>query len=295
VGKKLVAYLYALLAAFFWGSHTVVMKHLVDTGVSPFLISVARLYLAGLLIALFFRFSGGKFVFGFKKNKLTVVLVASFVLNFLFFPLGLMYTTASSAKLLEDLYPFFVALLLVTVFHKKVSLMEWFAIGMATFGTFLVVSSKPGFSFALEGSLLGDLIELAAAFVLGVFVVASKEYVGVAAKTTPEKMLFLSRLFLVSALILTPTAFLQSFVMDLTVLAWLFFLAVFPTVVSYTLWFKSLDEISVISAVLVVNLSIVFTMINSWLFLGEEFSELFLLGAFLILAGLLVSASKGKS
>src|SRR5579883_2059022 len=113
----LKGYIAGLLASFFWGIHSVIIRHLTEQGISPYLIAGLRLYIGALTL---FLINGVEWLVHarkkqapepFKFNNFFWIAALSLGINFLFFQGGLAYTLASDANLIQNFSP--VAVLII--------------------------------------------------------------------------------------------------------------------------------------------------------------------------------------
>lgn len=275
--------LFGLLAAFFWGTHSVIVRYLTQD-IHGITIAVARLYIAAFVLFIFLRVKKQPVLTNIKDTKflLTLFGVAT---NFVFFHIGLEFTSASNAILLENIAPVFVLIFLYLILKEKIRRIDLIASVVTIFGVCFTVLHD----IALGGEKFhGDLLEILAAITWAVFVVASsKALVNI---TTPiERIGFLFNIFILSAIILTPFVFFYSAAITLKDVIFIILLGVFPTAIAYLLWYEAVARVSTISAALIFNLSIVFTFINAYIFLGEKILPNMIIGAVFIIAGITLS------
>ena len=205
--------------------------------------------------------------------------------NYVFFHWGLEHTSASNAMLLENTAPFFVLIFLVLVLGKRVSRLEIVATIVAIVGVSITVEHD-----VLAGGegLEGDLIELLAGITWAIFLLGSISALSTS-RNTIERISFLFNVFIASALLLTPVLFLYPIAATSADLALLFLLGVFPTAVAYYLWYEAAARLSAVPAALLFTLSVVFTFLNAHVFLGEVLTPDMMIGAALIVLGVILS------
>ena len=276
--------LFGLLAAFFWGTHSVIVRYLTQQDIPGITIAVARLYIAAFVLFIFLRVKKQPVLTNIKDTKFLVTLFGV-ATNFVFFHIGLEYTSASNAILLENIAPVFVLIFLFLILKEKIRRIDIIASVVTIFGACFTV--LPDIDLGGE-KFRGDLLEIFAAITWAVFVVASsKALVNI---TTPiERIGFLFNIFILSAIILTPFVFFYSTAITLKDVLFIILLGVFPTAIAYLLWYEAVARVSTISAALIFNLSIVFTFINAYIFLGEEILPNMIIGAVFIIAGITLS------
>ena len=284
IGKRaLQGVVFGLVAAFFFGTHSVIVRYLTQD-IGGLAIAVIRLYIAAAALFAILKLKGHPVSLQIK-DRVFLITLAGAAANFVFFHMGLEFTTASNAMLLENTAPFFVLVFLFLFLKEKIRRLDLAAALVALAGVFLTVRHD----IALGGAgLHGDLLEILAAVTWAVFVIgSSKAATDIAAPL--DRIAFLLKVFLCSAVILTPFAFFQPFNVTTEDIGLLALLGVFPTAIAYLLWYEAAARVSTISAALLFNLSIVFTFVNAHLFLGEEFMPSMIAGGLLIVVAITLS------
>lgn len=284
----MAALFYGFLAAFFWGTHSVIVRFL-TSDMHGITIATIRLYLAALALFAIMRASHHKVRVVLSDRDLLLATAAT-VINYALFHIGLEHTSASNAMMLENTAPFFVLVLLALVVRKPISPTEAVATMIALTGVFLTV--RHDLAVGGEG-IFGDLLELLAGATWAVFIVASSRAVAKSA-TTMERVNFLFNVFILSAILLTPAALFFPLELNAEDGVLLVLLAVFPTAVAYFLWYEAAARVSTVSAALMFTLSVVFTFINAHLFLGEALHKDMLVGGALIVLGVILSKVGSK-
>jgi drug/metabolite transporter (DMT)-like permease len=256
---------FGFLAAFFWGTHSVIVRYL-DEDISGMAVACLRLYIAALTLFVILKLRKHPVSIKLSDKTFLITMLAATV-NFVFFHIGLQYTSASNAMLLENTAPLFVV------------------IGLFVIGVFFTVRQD----FTLAGEeMLGDLLEIAAGLVWAVFIVASSRALSSTASLN-ERMNYLFGVFLVSAVLMSPFLFFAEYNMTLLDLVLLVLLGIFPTAVAYMLWYEAAARVSTITAALLFSLSIIFTFFFAYVFLGEEIVPDMIIGGALIVIGVALS------
>lgn len=158
-----------ILAACMWGAALVMTKALLQE-VGPFTISVLRFLLAWLLLAPFASRQGYRLSLMLRP---TFVLfgVTGVTLYFGLLNVGLLFTGAGSAALLQAGIPAITTFLSVLVLKERVSRLQLLGIGLSVVGLLLVMGSgrQQGGSAPLLGNLLvvGSVLAWAAYTVQG--------------------------------------------------------------------------------------------------------------------------------
>ncbi|XWN30471.1 MAG: DMT family transporter [Devosia sp.] len=291
MASTLRAWVFGLLAAFCWGTHSVIVRAL-TSDLHGMTIAVLRLYIAAAALYVILKIGKHRIAFDFTDRAF---LLTSFgaATNYIFFHWGLEFTSASNAMMLENTAPFFVLVLLFLVGQRRTT-GELMATMVAIAGVFLTIQHD----LVLGGDgLKGDAIELLAGVTWAIFIVGSNQALA-STNGTLERISFLYRVFIVSAVVLTPFALFQSDTIEAVTLldgVLLLLLGIFPTAVAYFAWYEAAAKVSTITSALFFTLSIIFTFINAALFLGELITPAMIAGAVLIVAGLMISKFAGKS
>lgn len=280
--------LFGFLAAFFWGTHSVIVRYL-TSDMQGITIAALRLYIAA--IALFVLMKLMRFPVSSRLSDRNLqIAVVSTVINYICFHVGLEYTSASNAMMLENTAPFFVLLALLLFAGERIKVRDMFAAGLAMGGVFLTVYQD--FRLGDEG-FGGDLLEILAGLSWAGFIIGSSRALR-ASSNTAERLNFLLNVFLCSAVILTPLMLMYPGTATVNNVIFLILLGLFPTALAYYLWYEAAARVSAIAATLLFTLSVIFTFINAVLFLDEQLTALTIFGAVLIVAGVVLT-STGKS
>ncbi|MEM6464362.1 MAG: DMT family transporter [Pseudomonadota bacterium] len=279
---------YGLLAAFCWGTHSVIVRYLTGdmNGVT---IATLRLYVAAVALFALMRLLGFPFSLRLKDRNLQIAVVST-VLNYICFHIGLEYASASNAMMLENTAPFFVLLILLFFAGERVRYRDMLASLVAMAGVFLTVYHD--LEIGGEG-LLGDALEILAGLTWAGFIIGSSRALR-ASSDTAERLNFLLNVFVCSAVILTPLMLFQPGSATANDVILLILLGLLPTALAYYLWYEAAARVSAIAATLLFTLSVIFTFMNAAIFLGEQLTPLTIIGAVLIVAGVVLT-STGKS
>ncbi len=274
---------FGFLAAFFWGTHSVIVRYL-DEDISGMAVACLRLYIAALALFVILKLRKYPVLIKLSDKTFLITMLAATV-NFVFFHIGLEYTSASNAMLLENTAPLFVVIGLFVIWRQNISAIEIISTLLAVVGVFFTVRRD----FTLAGEeMLGDLLEISAGLVWAVFIVASSRALSATAGIN-DRMNYLFGVFAVSAVLMTPFLFLADYHMTLLDLALLVLLGIFPTAIAYMLWYEAAARVSTVTAALLFSLSIIFTFFFAFVFLGEEIVPDMVIGGALIVIGVALS------
>lgn len=285
----LIPLLYGLLAAFSWGTHSIIIRYL-SSDMSGLTSATLRLYIAALTLFVILRLQGYSARINVQDRSFlitTLVLAANFVL----FHVGLDDTSPSNAVMLENTAPIFVVIFLFVLYREKARPAEILAVLATIAGVYLTVRHD----LELGGrGLIGDGIEILAGITWALFMMLSSRWLSTSSGAL-ERINYLFYIFLLSALVLTPFTFFYSFTITWADVLWLLVLGIFPTAVGYYLWYEAAARVSTVTASLFFTLTVIFTFVNAAIFLGERVTTDMIAGAGLIVTGIIVSRFSGRS
>ncbi len=276
------------LAAFLWGTHSVIVRYL-TSDLGGLQIAVTRLFIAALAIYCMLRVMrvSVSIRLGDWNFRLAVL---STVVNYILFHIGLEHTGAANAMVLENTAPFFVLVFLYFFADTPVTRTDVLATGLAILGVFLTVYQD----FQGGGEpLFGDLLEIGAGLSWAVFLISSSRAMR-NSESTGERLNFLFGIFTCSGVLLLPLALFSMQVPTVDDMVFLLLLGVLPTALAYYLWYEAAARVSTLTATLMFAASVVFTFINSALFLGAAITPIAALGAVLIVAAVFLTTKSQK-
>jgi drug/metabolite transporter (DMT)-like permease len=200
----------------------------------------------------------------------------------LFF-LGLQRIPASLSALLLYAYPFFVALLNWAVNHRPPQRREWLAMGLATLGVALTVTSGNGSGAGEPVDRLGVLFTLGSAGWYACYIVISDRHVhraGALVSTT-----WVAAGAAISFLVIGLATQTWAFVPTARSAAIILGLILFSTILPISTFFAGMARVGPTTASLLSTLEPVFTILLASLLLQEQLAPLQMLGGLLVLAG----------
>jgi drug/metabolite transporter (DMT)-like permease len=275
-----------LTVVMFWASTFVVAKA-AFTEVSPLAFLFARfvIMVALAFTVLLVRQRGAdRWVERSDWRLFVLAGLTGYTLYQLGFILGLSRTSPFSSSLLIAMVPLFTVLILA-VMGEATPLQGWVGLGVALVGVALFLLDKRG---ASTGTLLGDVLSIGAAVSFAVYGIITRPLVrkypaetytawSVLAGTVP--------LLLVSL----PDAMRQDW-QAVSLPGWvsIVYLAIFPVYIAYILWNYAIARRGVAKASSFGLLVPIVAGLLSAIFFGEPFGPLKLLGAGLVLAGLII-------
>ncbi len=274
------------LAAFLWGTHSVIVRYL-TSDLGGLQIAVSRLFIAAFAIYCMLRLMGARVSVQYRDWNFRLA-VLSTVVNYILFHIGLEHTGAANAMVLENTAPFFVLIFLYFFADTTVGRTDVLATLLAILGVFLTVYRD----FQGGGEpLLGDLMEIGAGLSWAVFLISSSRAMQ-SSETTAERLNFLFGIFLCSGVLLVPLATFSFQIPTANDVIFLILLGVLPTALAYYLWYEAAARVSTLTATLLFAASVVFTFVNSALFLGATITPLAIVGAVFIVTAIFVTTMK---
>lgn len=274
---------FGFLAAFFWGTHSVIVRDL-TADLHGLTIAALRLYIAAFVLFVIMKVYRRPVAIDFSDRNFLITVIGS-TTNYIFFHIGLEHTSASNAMVLENTAPFFVLVLLLVFVGERIGRMEGLATVIAFAGVLFTVRDDVGIG---GDGLEGDLLEILAGATWAVFIIGSSR--AMSATTNPiERVSFLFNVFIVSAILLTPFLFVYPISATESDVVLLILLGVFPTAIAYYLWYEAAARVSTVTAALLFTLSVVFTFVNARIFLGEKLTADMLIGGILVVCAVVLS------
>jgi len=275
-----------LTVVMFWASTFVVAKA-AFAEVSPLAFLFARFVIMVALafaVLLVLQRGAGRWVERSDWGLFVLAGLTGYTLYQLGFILGLSRTSPFSSSLLIAMVPLFTVLILA-VMGEPTPLQGWVGLGVALVGVALFLLDKRG---ASAGTLVGDVLSIGAAVSFAVYGIITRPLVrkypaetytawSVLAGTVP--------LLLVSL----PDALRQDW-HSVSLPGWfsIVYLAIFPVYIAYILWNFAIARRGVAKASSFGLLVPIVAGLLSAIFFAEPFGPLKLLGAGLVLAGLVI-------
>ncbi|MEY2900273.1 MAG: hypothetical protein RL247_439 [Actinomycetota bacterium] len=298
-----MGYIYALLAAFLFGANGSVSKVIIETGFSAIQLTQMRVFgaavISGLVLLVLDRKS-----FRLPPKQWPVIVLLGVV------GVGLLQATyafaiellpVGIALLLEYLAVLLVALVAFFIFKEKVHLRLWMAIGLVIIGLVVVAEI-----WASTLNPLGVMWGLLAAITLATYFLVGERGLK---KISPLALSFWT--MSIAALFWAPFSGWWTFTLDtfsttvslggtldhISVPVW--FLIVWNVVLGsfapFLLSLSALKRLSATAAGIVATSEIAFAFATAWLWLQEELSALQVIGASIVLGGIVIAQTARAS
>lgn len=300
VPSRFTGYFAGLLAAAFWGIHSVIIRHLTEQGIDPYLIAGMRLYIGVLTIFVIvsgqkiFRFARGvrEKEHAFTFNGFFWLGALSLGVNFLFFQKGLEYTLASDANLIQNFSP--VAVLIISSIFLRHRVKEiaptqtyWTSVFqivlVGSIGASLVLINDVNDIFVpSQTKLWGDLIEFIGMIFFSIFIICSSEYA-----KTQSGISSLRTTMVTLAVAAVPVTFFVPFSdfakLTMEQWSWIIFIGVFSTGFAYWFWHIASKRLNVIPLTLNLVYIGIITVLSEITFLKLTIDWKFIVGGILMI------------
>ena len=267
-----------LLLAFFWGVTFPLVKIALNF-CSPFLFLAIRFGLATLIIWLVYskRIS----LVDKATLKAGIILGIFLFLGYAFQTVGLKYTAASKSAFITGLFVIMVPPLSVLLVREKPKIFSLLGVALAVSGLWLMTRPR-GSEFNV-----GDFLTFFCAISFSFHVI----FVQIYAKEFPfEKLVFVQ--LLTTALLSIPSMFLletRKLIYNPNLLSGILVTALFATALGITIQNRMQKDTTATKASVIYTMEPVFAGVFSYLILGEGLGSVGMVGAGLILSGMLCS------
>jgi drug/metabolite transporter (DMT)-like permease len=286
-GGQTRPYLILTLIAALWGSYPVFAK-IALAHFPPYVLVVLRTSLASaFLVVLLFRRGFDEFralswadVRTFAVLGFTGIFVSTGGTY-----LGIAFTTASSAALLQAASPVMVALGARLYLKERLRRRQWAGVGLSTLGVLLVVTRGSWRAIAHLELLPGDLIILLGQAGWAVYTVYGKRVLAV-----HSPALATTAAYVLGSLMLLPVPFLTARLFPApdwaSPAAWaVVMLQAVLGAVAHVWWYEGVHQVGASRAGIFMNLQPVVGVVLAWIILGESIEPAEILGGLAVLAG----------
>ncbi|MBP5366078.1 MAG: DMT family transporter [Bacteroidales bacterium] len=284
--KDLVRYFPAVITAIVWGSTFVASKHVLVSGVSPFMLMTFRFVVAYLSLWLFCR----KWLpLAFNRREFLFLLlgVSGGSLYFLFEYFSLKHTSAVNVGLISALVPILSTLIAITLRKVSVTFIYVFGSLLALFGVYLVVTDG---NFVFEVYPLGDILAFGAALLWAIYTVVLN-LIG----PDVDPLLVSRRLFFYAIITILPFTCILSepseiqLFADTSVLLPAFYLAFVASALCIWLWNVSINLIGLVKTNNFLYFLPVVSLASSAIFFADEVSLATVVGSACVFVGVVIA------
>lgn len=281
--NKKMAYLYLIITFCAWGSLYVVGKFVMGK-VPVLMISSVRYIIAGIILFFIMKKTNTKKI---EKQDYKYVFLIGFVGYFIATVaqlIGVKFSNASLASLVNSVNPITIMLFAAIILKEKLTLKKIICIILAIVGVHTIIGgSNEG------GQVIGILISL--------FAVISWSLISVIVRRVTQKYdpIQITTYGIIIAAVSTLPFSIGEFIMtpniqlDWTVVLSLIYIGVVCTALAHFLWNKSLSMIEAGACSLFYPVQPMMSVFLGWMFLGENINVNFVIGAILIIGGVVFS------
>jgi drug/metabolite transporter (DMT)-like permease len=292
VSRTTVGILSGLSAASIWGAMYVVSKIVLDV-IPPFALITTRLLLGSLVLWLVLLRRGGLHLSPPQFWRVFGVGIVGYGVSLGFQFVGTKLSTAANGSLVTSATPAFILLFAAIILGEKITVRRLLALLIATLGVLAVVD--PRSARVAPELFLGNLSLIAAALTWALYSVL------VRVVTRQLDVLSVSLIAFLGGLpIVVPAGVWETSTQGLGpitpgILAGILFLGIIATALAMALWNNAFAQLDASLASLTFFAQPVVGTFLGWLFLHERITPLFLLGGFLIAAGLVIASRETAS
>lgn len=278
---------YYVICCLIWGSTWLAIRLGLDS-ITPFVSAGYRFVIASLFILLLMKIKKLKLQTDAVSMKLYIVLaVFSFYIPFGLVYWGELYVPTALASVLFAVYPFFIALFSKFALpNEKIGF--WKIAGMIASFVGIIIIFYDEINFDFSYGLLGMAGILLSAILQAGMSVATKKY-GMHINTISLYYLPM----LIGGVLLLITGFIfeeiSTHVYDFKAVSSILYLAIFGSLVAFTLYFWLLKNINIVIVALITFITPVIAILLGYIILNESLSQTVLSGTVLVLSGLLIS------
>ncbi len=272
-----------------WGFNFSIVKFALRS-LSPLTFNTLRFGVATVVLLLVMRLRGESF--RIRRQDIIPVILLGFSGHTLYQALfinGMALTTPAVAALLMGTSPLFVAIYGYLLGIERARPIVVAGIVVSFIGVLLLIIGGQGEISLQSGTLLGDLLILVAAMMWAGYTLGGKPLLG---RYSPLKLNALTMIpgTLILVLISTPQVSGQDWG-AVTPGAWaaLAYSTTFAVVVAYVLWYTSVQRVGSARTAIYSNLTPVVATLASWLLTGERLAPLQLIGAVVVITGILLT------
>ena len=278
-----------LLAGLIWGLNFALVKFALRE-IPPLPFNGLRLPLAALILVIWLLIVEGNLKI--KKEHLLKIIflgILGYTIYQYIFIYGINYTTASNTAVIFASAPIMITLFSTLFKHEKIQAIGWVGIIFGFIGVYIIISGKSGAFSLTSQTLKGDLYILLAVCLWALYSVLAAPLLKVysalkftALTTTTGSLLFFP--FAVGGL---KSLDFQG----VSFKAWfcLIFSGALALAVGLIIWFFSVKRVGNSQTAVYGNLPPVFAVIFAWLILSETIHFTLIIGAGIILAGIILT------
>ena len=279
-----------LLAMVIWATSFVVLKATFKI-YDPMFVIWSRMIIGSLLFLFIIKKLWEKCSYQ-KGDYLLLLLMAIFepCLYFIFEAIAITKTTASQAGMISSTLPILVAIAAFFILKEKTTILTWLGFLVAAAGV-VILSIYSEVTVSAPNPILGNFLEFCAMICAAGYTIVLKR---LSSRYDPffltAVICFVGSIFFLPLALIEGGGFPQEFVL-LPVLG-IVYLGAVVTIGGYGLFSVGVSRTKASTAAAFINLIPVFTMLFSWIFLGENMNITQYCGCGLIFVGVYLSQKK---
>jgi len=278
-----------LLAGLIWGLNFPLVKFSLRE-ISPLAFNGLRLPLAAVILVIWLLIVEGNLKIK-KEHLLKIVLlgILGYTIYQYIFIYGINYTTASNTAVIFAAAPIMITLLSTLFKHEKINALGWTGIILGFVGVYIIISGKSGAFSLTSQTLKGDLYILLAVFLWALYSVLAAPMLKVY-----STLKFTTLTTAIGSLLFFPFAVGGLKNLDfqgVSFKSWicLIYSGAMALAVGLIIWFFSVKRVGNSQTAVYGNLPPVFAVIFAWLILSEAIHFTLIIGAGIILAGIILT------
>lgn len=286
--------LYIFIACFFWALNPIITRYLIHNDkIDPETLTFLRFLIATFFLYIWTKLSNQlkakKLNFSRTRNIYLIIAGIALSVNLIFYNIGLKYTTASFAVLLERFSIIVMIILSYFVFKEKLNLSKSIGFILTIIGVVLVTTQGQNLKSIFSSIyFLGNILILLAGVTWGIYAVFQK--ISISKHNIIESMvpiLFTGMLFSGIYLCFNLSRILLS--IDVLTIILILFLGIGPTAMAYSLFAKGSKIIKMNSIAIFLSFTMVISLILSNLLLNESISKITIIGAIFIIISIIIT------
>ena len=288
--SKSKAYLFLVMACFFWGATPLCGRILKDS-LSPMLITGARFSLVSIILFTFLYLKGGlkSVKVSLHDFKLLFVMGALgiFLHNSLLFE-GLKYTTASNAALIESIGPAVTSVCAFLFIGERLSKFGWIGIIISLFGAMFIVCKGSLTVITQFEFNIGEILVVICEILWSVYVVISYRLspnINALSVTAYTALVGALLCFVFGALCNS----LIVYKIELIDVVSFLVLSLFAGIVAFASWNYAISRVGASKGGIFVYLIPLFGAVLGFAVLGETLIKEEIIGALFVIAGMIIS------
>jgi len=277
-----------LMVVCFWGGSIIVTKIAVVT-LPPATVAFYRFCVGTIILFAVLKATNKLEKITAAKDYFLLLLLglSGYFFYFFFINTGIKYTTATNTGLLSATFPIFTAITARFLLKEQLTAAKIIGIVTSFFGAFLIVSGGFNFSFS-PLTLKGDILVL-----LGVAAGSFDPIISKRLLKQYQPLTILAYAMLAGSILFLPLAIHELSLWEPAALSGtgvlaILYLAVFPTVIGYFIWYTCLGFLDATRVAIYVNLIPVATVILALIFLHEHLMLSTIIGSIFVITRVII-------